>query len=70
MAREVLRLLGLSESQLQCDKSSQKGEERLVLDIEKAKLWFGWEPQAAFREVFPSVVKALVEREKVRLGMA
>lgn len=59
MARSILDALRKPHSLIEHVADRPGHDERYSLDTEKAMMWFGWQPEADFREAFPETLRAL-----------
>lgn len=59
MARSILDALRKPHSLIEHVTDRPGHDERYALDTEKALMWFGWQPEADFKDTFPEVVRAL-----------
>lgn len=61
IVREIARILARPEIPLQSPPGASDSVARYALDIEKSKMWFGWEPQMEFRKAFPELIRAMAQ---------
>lgn len=59
MARSILDALRKPHTLIDHVADRPGHDERYALDTEKALMWFGWQPEEDFKEVFPEVIRAL-----------
>lgn len=64
MARSVLTCLRKPHSLIENVPEPMGHDTRYALDIEKSRMWFGWQPKRRFTDTFPDVIRELTAEKQ------